>query len=1087
MLLAQGTYLEDRIYIKFQTGVDISVRYDNEGGGTIALTGISEIDELNYQNNCSEIERLFTGNDAVLERWYIFYMHPKDISETKQDYEYLSDYVESSDLVEICSVGWVPNDPMFDNTYHKAFFDSKIPNAWDIQQGNSNLLIGIIDNGLDWNHPDISIDNIWQNLGEDYDNDGSTIYIDVNGAKQFDTGDLNGIDDDGNGRIDDLAGYNFVNYDHNIYSNSFYDRHGLNMFGLIAAEENNSQGAAGSSFNSKIIHIKAGANGGIYGNWVQAIEYLANQNADIISMSFFSTGYMQTAQDAINYAYNQGSFIVACGGYTQYPPPPASPCPLLAFTYPASYENVVALGILESDAINMRLSSYVSPKIDLLGSRTATYPDKNLQGQHIYTWSMHTSGSTAMTAGILSLLRAQYPTWTNDQIINQLFITAINLDDYNTNNSCNFDFTGLIGHGLVDAEFALLFNGTVDRNLIWNKDIKVYHSIVVQSGKTLTIKDGTNLFFEPNKTFNVYGNLIIKGDLTINRTINILSGGSLTIEPGAKITLNDNAQILVNGQISCVGTSSNPIELDFVQAHSTYDQGVNLNYGCTSASFDYTTIKNSRYGIKSDRVYFTFYHGVLEDNTFGIYSDRAKPNIQFNYFNDCVYGVRLQNTNYVSGTETQILFNDFSMTLDLANSSAIYLYYSNPEIRSNNISGYINGISCNSYSAAKLGKEYQYGYNNIYYNDYGLTSANSNPFLGALYTGGPTNGRYNCLYDNYAYNISAASSSTILAYGNWWGSAKESDIISKLSITGGSSINYGQWLSSCPETEMSLKKDVGEAEYNTSASEFTPSLNPIFNPILDSIIMANQLLRINVNQGRLLLMQLISNHQNTQGIDLALDYLWESFNSRNELIQFSTYLNILSNRSGLSHLIGNSKLIRAKFIGENLISNLNEIISTYADTDVETYALYEKFVTYYFVQNLKDEALLVYEILNTKYPNSDYTKDASLVLFGPNYIPENIKLNKTKPVIIEAYSLSQNYPNPFNPSTSISFTIKSAGFVSLKVYDILGSEVAELVNEVKDAGYYSVEFNASALPSGVYVYKLQAGSFINSKKMILLK
>lgn len=114
MLLAQGTYLEDRIYIKFQTGVDISVRYDNEGGGTIALTGISEIDELNYQNNCSEIERLFTGNDAVLERWYIFYMHPKDISEAKQDYEYLSDHVESSDLVEICSVGWVPNDPLFD-------------------------------------------------------------------------------------------------------------------------------------------------------------------------------------------------------------------------------------------------------------------------------------------------------------------------------------------------------------------------------------------------------------------------------------------------------------------------------------------------------------------------------------------------------------------------------------------------------------------------------------------------------------------------------------------------------------------------------------------------------------------------------------------------------------------------------------------------------------------------------------------------------------------------------------------------------------------------------------------------------------
>lgn len=88
---------------------------------------------------------------------------------------------------------------------------------------------------------------------------------------------------------------------------------------------------------------------------------------------------------------------------------------------------------------------------------------------------------------------------------------------------------------------------------------------------------------------------------------------------------------------------------------------------------------------------------------------------------------------------------------------------------------------------------------------------------------------------------------------------------------------------------------------------------------------------------------------------------------------------------------------------------------------------------------------------------------------------------------VTAYDLDFNYPNPFNPSTQISYSIKENSFVKLKVYDLLGAEVATLVNETKESGYHSVEFNASALPSGVYIYTMQAGSFVSSKKMIFLK
>ncbi|HMN24239.1 MAG TPA: T9SS type A sorting domain-containing protein [Ignavibacteriaceae bacterium] len=85
------------------------------------------------------------------------------------------------------------------------------------------------------------------------------------------------------------------------------------------------------------------------------------------------------------------------------------------------------------------------------------------------------------------------------------------------------------------------------------------------------------------------------------------------------------------------------------------------------------------------------------------------------------------------------------------------------------------------------------------------------------------------------------------------------------------------------------------------------------------------------------------------------------------------------------------------------------------------------------------------------------------------------------------YSLDQNYPNPFNPSTKISYSIKEEGLVTLKVYDLLGKEIATLVNENKPAGNYDAEFNASQLPSGMYIYKLQSGSFTDVKKMLMTK
>ena len=96
-------------------------------------------------------------------------------------------------------------------------------------------------------------------------------------------------------------------------------------------------------------------------------------------------------------------------------------------------------------------------------------------------------------------------------------------------------------------------------------------------------------------------------------------------------------------------------------------------------------------------------------------------------------------------------------------------------------------------------------------------------------------------------------------------------------------------------------------------------------------------------------------------------------------------------------------------------------------------------------------------------------------------LKENFKI---KP---KEFRIYQNYPNPFNPSTVVSWQLPSGSHVLIKVYDILGNEIATLVNEEKSAGTYKVEFNASSLSSGVYFYKIQAATFSQVKKMILLK
>jgi hypothetical protein len=136
----------------------------------------------------------------------------------------------------------------------------------------------------------------------------------------------------------------------------------------------------------------------------------------------------------------------------------------------------------------------------------------------------------------------------------------------------------------------------------------------------------------------------------------------------------------------------------------------------------------------------------------------------------------------------------------------------------------------------------------------------------------------------------------------------------------------------------------------------------------------------------------------------------------------------------------------------------------------------------------------LYGYLDQEVPAGDWHYRLRQVdLTGESTVFEHVTVNVPlvtgvgESVAPSEFALNQNYPNPFNPSATIEFALPQAVFVTLKVYNVLGEEVATLVDGVEETGYRSIEFDASTLASGVYIYRLTAGSFVKTMKMILVR
>lgn len=151
----------------------------------------------------------------------------------------------------------------------------------------------------------------------------------------------------------------------------------------------------------------------------------------------------------------------------------------------------------------------------------------------------------------------------------------------------------------------------------------------------------------------------------------------------------------------------------------------------------------------------------------------------------------------------------------------------------------------------------------------------------------------------------------------------------------------------------------------------------------------------------------------------------------------------------------------------NLIATVNRGTTSYVDNEFNLTRSYSNDLLYYDVEP--------YYSTESTYSDNDW-----FAVYG-------VLMPKTSATTMEFENSLANFPNPFNPTTSISFSIKEANHVNIKVFDLLGQQIVELVNEEKEAGNYQVAFNASHLPSGVYLYIINAGSYTQTRKMLLMK
>ena len=401
---------------------------------------------LHAKHNIESLHPLFPylarpGRNPNLKRIYLLRFSPDaPLEALKIAYQQnpLVEAVEYNYLRPTLADPVVPNDPKYAEQWNLPLM--RLPQAWAIEKGNRNVVIAIIDSGIDYKHEDLA-QKAWINPNEIPEN---------------------GLDDDGNGYIDDIYGWDFTDAP-NLQAEGDYlegdnepideSGHGTHVAGIAGALPNNGVGIAGVAWECPLMAIRAGLSLGGSSRMqdddsASAIVYAADNGASIINMSWGSERRSFVIQDAIDYAYSRGVVLVAAAGNSQKP----------KAIFPAAYRKVIAVASTEQNQQRFYQSNF-GASIDI-GAPGNVILSTQINNQ--YRRLTGTSMASPHVAGVAALLLAKRPTLTHEEVRNILINTT---DPVYREDSDELD-ERFVGAGTINAERALLASGVLQARIL---------------------------------------------------------------------------------------------------------------------------------------------------------------------------------------------------------------------------------------------------------------------------------------------------------------------------------------------------------------------------------------------------------------------------------------------------------------------------------------------------------------------------------------------------------------------------------------------------------------------------------------------
>jgi hypothetical protein len=657
-------------------------------------------------------------------------------------------------------------------------------------------------------------------------------------------------------------------------------------------------------------------------------------------------------------------------------------------------------------------------------------------------------------------------TWTNGYTISQGQPTGVSI----TNISTNFSETPYVELGTFkktdhminddgNLEYFYVVNrrtlSTEQRNITvtFNKTTGSFNNwkitevgtantwTVSRTGNfTATYAPGEGKLFRMEPVILTGGSLVVNegilaGTWNINGSITVPSGITLSsVQSGTNLILASGSSISVNGILNSTNTTFTST------SSSSYWGGIRFNSGSSGIMNGCSVNHIQTYGgaaISISNCAPTIQNCTIENNinSNGICILGPCSNIPYLYNNI----IRNNDINgiYIQNASAYLRYNTITGSTASGKASVYSYYYATPLFAVPS-GGYEEGLNT-----------LQNGYIGLWGDYYSNINA-----------GTSGNAYHNRFLNNSSANVYATNYSTINAQYDWWGRYPAD--ATKIIAQSGSTISYSNALRSDPlfsqisitnnneltaTPRQSSKNNNGTTSSSGNIKKALAALIEEFRKSKDGAILSY-------------IQQFINNTTDPDTVrPIAIEVL-------SSILQFD---NNISEAQALNKLL----------------------INDYSSTIYEKHALVNLFYIY-FNSGDASKAKDVLKRINISYNNDEDVILANWLAGNSNGIlAKNIDGGNQSHLAIEQkidnYDLFTNYPNPFNPTTTIRYQIPKAGQVTLKIYGILGNEVATLVNESKEQGAYNITFDASKLVSGIYIYQIKCNEFTSSKKMMVLK